>query len=101
MRIWKLLAALPTTAIGIRMWMRSEWVGRPENFGGDGTSQALEQDFYFLLAMGCFLISAHVLLRKNFFRDLIVLIPPERRALRDLPRYEKTTGHSDRDRLQG
>ena len=71
MQIRKILAAIPVMAVGMALWKHSLWVASPENFGGDGTVQALEESFYQLLSVIFFTLGALILFKYHFVRSCV------------------------------
>jgi hypothetical protein len=65
MRIWTILAATPLLAVGFSLWKCGQWAGSEENWYGDGTVQALEEHFYYALALLFFAASIVVLFLGN------------------------------------
>jgi hypothetical protein len=78
MRLWKIIAALPTMAIAFVFLKFTLWKALPENNGGDGTCDGLELDLYRLMSIVFILISGAILLRKNAFGDFLGLLCDDR-----------------------
>ncbi len=74
MRLWKIIAALPTMAIGFVFLKYALWKSLPENNGGDGTCDGLELNFYQLMFLTFMVISGFILLKKNAFGDVLDLL---------------------------